>query len=148
LRFKICLATVILAATAAGFAGVNISAPTNGAVTNSPLHVAASANSENSSAQIAAIQIYVDGGLAYNAPGSTVDTHINLGAGNHEIIVQAWDTAGGNYKAPVYVAGSGSGVFLNSPGANATVTAARTFKPRRFHQTRSPPCRFTTMAIW
>jgi hypothetical protein len=143
LRFTIRLAAVILAAKAAGFAGVNINAPSNGAVTNSPLHVAASANSENPSAQIAAIQIYVDGGLAYNAPGSTVDTHLNLGAGNHEVIVQAWDTAGGTYKAPVYVVGSGSGVFLNSPGANATVTGGAHVQASAFS-----PNQITVMQIY
>lgn len=143
MRKAIRLATVVFAASAAGFAGVNINAPGNGTVTNSPLHVAATATSANPAAQITAIQIYADGGLVYNGPGATVDTHINLGAGNHEIVVQAWDSYGGTYKAPVYVTGSGSGVFLSSPGANATVNGSAHVVASAFS-----PNQVTTMQIY
>jgi hypothetical protein len=137
LRKTIRLMMVTLAASATSLAGVNISSPKNGAVTNSPLHVAASAT-PNSSAPIKAIQIYVDGGLVYNAGGSTVDTFLNLGYGNHMVVVQAWDAAGATYKAPVYVVGSGSGVFLSSPGANAVVNGsahvkATAYSPNHVH---------------
>jgi Bacterial Ig domain len=137
------LAAVIFAANAASFAGVNVSAPQNGAVTNSPLHVAATATSDNPAAGIAAIQIYVDGGLAYNGAGATVDTYLNLGAGNHTIVVDAWDTAGGKSSAPVYVVGSGSGVFLSSPGANASVPGSAHVQATAFS-----PNQITTMQVY
>ncbi len=118
------------------FAGVNISAPQNGAVSNSPLHVVANATPNNAAVPITAIQIYLDGGLVYSAPGSSVDTYVNMGYGNHTVVVQAWDAGGGMYQAPVYVTGSGSGVFLSSPGANATVNGsaqvvASAYSPRQ-----------------
>ena len=124
MRISIRLAGLFLALTAFSFAGVNISAPANGAVTNSPLHVAATAYPANAASPIVAMQIYVNGGLVYNAPGSTVDTYINLGAGQFEVVVQAWDSAGASYTQPVYVSGSGAGVFVSSPGANAWVNGA------------------------
>jgi hypothetical protein len=70
-----------------------------------------------------------------------VDTYLNLGVGNHEIVVKAWDTAGASSEAPVYVAGSGSGVFLSSPGANASVNGsahvqASAFSPNQITATQ------------
>lgn len=133
---------VTLAASAVSFAGVNISSPANGAVTNSPLHVAASAT-PGSSKPIIAMQIYVDGKLAYSAGGSTVDTFVNLGYGKHTVVVQAWDAAGATYKGPVYVVGSGSGVFLSSPGSNAIVNGSAHVKATAFS-----PNQVTAMQIY
>ena len=118
------LAAVLLAFTAASFAGVAVSSPTNGAVTNSPLHVAAVATSDNPNAQVAAVQIYVDGGLVYLGAGGSVDTYLNVGQGNHFVTVKEWDSFGGQSQRDINVIGSGSGVFLQSPGANATVNGA------------------------
>ncbi len=143
LRNAIRLAAVLLATKAASLGAVNISYPQNGAVTNSPLHVAASATSDNPSAPIVAMQVYANGGLVYNGPGSTVDAYINVGAGDHDIVVQAWDSAGGSSTAPVHIVGSGSGVFLSSPGANATVNGSARVQASAFS-----PNQITAMQVY
>jgi hypothetical protein len=118
------LATALFALTAASFAGVTVSSPTNGATTNSPLHVVAAATPNNPSAPIAATQIYVDGGLVYQGTSANVDTYLNVGAGNHQVSVQSWDAAGTSSVQSVNVVGTGVGVFLSSPGANATLNGS------------------------
>ena len=142
MRNALRLAAVLFVAKAS-YCAVQINYPQNGAVTNSPLHVAASATPDNPSAPIVAMQIYANGGLVYNGSGSTVDTYINLGAGNHEVVVQAWDAAGGTSVAPVYVTGSGSGVFLSSPGANATLNGSAHVQATAFS-----PSQVTAMQIY
>jgi hypothetical protein len=134
---------MMLGATTASFAGVTISTPHNGQITNSPLHVAASSTSDNPATPIVATQIYVNGGLVYNAPGATVDTYLNMGAGDHRVVVKAWDAAGHNYSAQLNVKGSGSGVFLSSPGANATVNGNA-----HVHASAYSPDHITTMRIY
>jgi hypothetical protein len=124
LQNAIRLATVLLALTAASFAGVTVSSPTNGATTNSPLHVVATATPNNPSAPIAALQIYVDGGLVYQGKGANVDTYLNVGAGNHQVAVQSWDAAGTSSVQSVNVVGTGVGIFLSSPGANTTLNGS------------------------
>ena len=143
MRNAVRLIAILAVTKAASFGAVSISYPQNGATTNSPLHVAASATPDNPSAPIVAMQIYADGGLVYNGPGSTVDTHINMGVGNHEVIVKAWDAAGASSTAPVYVTGSGSGVFLSSPGANATVNGSAHVQATAFS-----PNQITAMQIY
>ncbi len=121
MKNAIRLAAVLLSFTVASFAGVSISLPTNGATTNSPLHVVATATPNNPSAPIVAMQIYIDGGLVYQGTGAAVDTYLNVGAGGHQVSVQAWDIAGASSVQSVSFVGTGTGIFLTSPGANATV---------------------------
>jgi hypothetical protein len=71
------------------------------------------------------MQIYLDGKLVYQGAGSTVDSFLNFGSGTHSVVVKAWDRGGASYMAPaLYVTGSGAGVFLQSPAANATVNGS------------------------
>jgi hypothetical protein len=70
------------------------------------------------------MQIYVDGGLVYQGNGANVDTYLNVGAGNHAVAVQSWDTAGANAVQSVGVVGTGVGIFLSSPGANAVLNGS------------------------
>lgn len=114
------LASLVFVFTTAGFAGVTISAPANGSVTNSPMYVKASATPWGS-APISAMQIYMDGVLIYNRSGSGVDAFFNIGWGKHSVVVKAWDTAGGAWSQTVYVTGSGAGIVLSSPTPDTTV---------------------------
>ena len=72
---------------------VKICAPANGATVTSPAHVQASIT--NSSRQINAVQIYVDGVLSFD-DGFTQfeDAHLDMSRGKHRITVKAWDSAG------------------------------------------------------
>ncbi len=137
------LATVLVALTASSFAGVTVSSPTNGATTNSPLHVVAAATPDNPSAQITAMQIYIDGGLVYQGNGANVDTYLNVGAGNHTVAVQSWDTAGTSAVQSVGVIGTGVGIFLSSPGANAVLNGSA-----HVQATGASPNQITTMQVY
>lgn len=137
------LAAVLFALTAASFAGVTVSSPTNGATTNSPLHVVAVATPDNPSAQITAMQIYVDGGLVYQGNGGNIDTYLNVGAGNHTVAVQSWDSAGTSAVQSVSVIGTGVGVFLSSPGANAVLNGSA-----HVQATGASPNQITAMQVY
>jgi hypothetical protein len=121
LKNIIGFAALLFAATAS-FAGVSISLPKSGAVTNSPMHVVATATPNNLSAPVKTMQVYVDGALSYQATGSAIDTYLSVSQGTHMVAVKAWDTAGANFLSQVSAVASGSGVFVTSPRANATIT--------------------------
>jgi len=70
------------------------------------------------------MQIYIDGGLVYQGNGANIDTYLNVGAGNHNVAVQSWDTAGATVVQSVGVVGTGVGIFLSSPGANAVLNGS------------------------
>lgn len=120
MKNAIRLATFLLALSAASFAGVNVSSPAQGAVTNSPLHVVASATPNNSAVPITVGQIYLDGRLSYQANGASINAYLNVSYGNHQVTVKFWDKAGASYLVTRSVVASGSGVVLNSPAPNST----------------------------
>jgi len=119
LKYTIRLVAALLTLTAASFAGVTVTSPANGAVTNSPVHVVASAT-PNSASPVAAMQVYIDGGLVYQGTGASVDTYLSIGGGNHQVTVQEWDQAGSTATAAANITASGSGITLSSPANNAS----------------------------
>ena len=121
MKNAIRLATFLLALAATSFAGVNVSSPAEGAVTNSPLHVVASASPFNGKA-ITVGQVYIDGKLSFQQNGSSFDTYINVAYGKHEVAVKFWDAGGANSMAVRHTIGSGSGVTISSPSANSVST--------------------------
>jgi PKD domain len=70
--------------------GVDISSPNNSATVNWPTPIVASANSSS----VSAIQVLVDGNVAYATHGDTVNTAIKVFTGKHQIQVQALDSSG------------------------------------------------------
>jgi len=87
------------------FAGVSVSSPTNGATVSSPVRVVASASSGK---PITAMRIYVDGYSAYTTYSNRIDTSVAMSKGWHSVIVQAWDSSGAYFKAPLNVNVSGT----------------------------------------
>ncbi len=79
-------------------AGVTVSAPKDGATAGSPVHVVASASSGN---PITAMRIYVDSVSVYNNSSNKIDTQIAMATGNHNMVVQAWDSTGAVFKTPL-----------------------------------------------
>lgn len=82
--------------------GVNvaISTPAQGSVLESPVHIVA--NTPDSS-PIYAMQIYVDGTLAYRTSGKTIDTSLPVTSGPHHIVAKAWDDGGATWISDVDV---------------------------------------------
>jgi Bacterial Ig domain len=123
LKFAVRAAVVLMALTVSSFAAITMTSPANGSSTISPVHVMAQAN-PNGAAPIAQIQVYLDGQVAYQAKSNTVDTYVNAAAGPHTIVVKAWDSAGGQMTQQAVVNGTGTGIFVGTPGPGATVNGA------------------------
>jgi hypothetical protein len=136
------IATLLTLLSAVSVAGVNVTQPINGAVSNSPVHVVAAATPSGSS-PVKVMQIYRDGALVYQFSGSSLDTYLDLGQGNHVIAVKAWDSAGANTLRQVSAVGSGSGVFLKSPIPNSTISGGT-----RVQATAYSPGNITAMHVY
>jgi Bacterial Ig domain len=112
-----------MALTVSSFAAITMKSPVNGATTISPVHVMAQAT-PNGAASVVQIQAYMDGQLAYQAASNTVDTYLNAAAGTHTVTVKAWDSAGGQSMQQATVNGTGTGIFVATPGPGGTVNGA------------------------
>jgi hypothetical protein len=115
MRNALRLPLVLLTLASLAFAGVTVSSPVNGSTVTSPTHIVASASSSN---PITAMRIYVDGNSVFSTSSSRIDTYISMSGGSHLVVVQAWDSTGAVFKAPLNlnVAGtSANGVIVTSP---------------------------------
>ena len=104
MKTKLLLVTalILLFATATAFAApcplstvspsVTICTPTNGATVTSPVNIVA--GTTDTTATITAMAIYVDNNLATKQNVNQINASINMSAGNHYVVVQAWDSAG------------------------------------------------------
>jgi hypothetical protein len=77
---------------------VNLCAPASGGTYSSPVRVFATANSETS-APITGMHIYVDGVDKGRWNGPTIDTMVSMTAGNHLVVVKAWNSNGLSFSA-------------------------------------------------
>jgi hypothetical protein len=93
---RLLILTLTLAATS--FAGVTISSPGTGSTSGSPVHFVASAASTH---PITAMRIYVDNVSVYLVSASKLDTSVAMASGSHSVVVQAWDSTGAVFKAPL-----------------------------------------------
>ena len=62
----------------------------------SPVSVTAAAKS--SLGPITGMRIYVDNVSVYATSAGTINTSVAMGAGSHNMVVQAWDSTGAVYK--------------------------------------------------
>ena len=108
--------TLALAATS--FAGVTVSSPAAGSTAGSPVHFVASATSTH---PITAIRIYVDNVSVYLISASTLDTSVALASGTHYVVVQAWDSTGAVFQAPLNL--TVNGAAAPPPPASTTLPA-------------------------
>ncbi len=80
---------------------VTVCTPTPNALVQSQVHVVAGTTD---TLPVTTIQVYVDNKLTFSVKASTLDTFMNLAAGNHLVTVQGWDTSGRSFKTNVPVA--------------------------------------------
>jgi hypothetical protein len=89
------------ATPSSGATEVVISSPAEGAMVGSPAQVAAGVVG---STPISSMQLYVDGAVSLQVASSQINTAVQLPAGDHTMVAQAWDQNGNAYKsAPVHV---------------------------------------------
>ncbi|MGZ4827933.1 MAG: PKD domain-containing protein, partial [Terriglobales bacterium] len=79
---------------------ITISSPINGSTVSSPVQVTAKAVS---GLPISAIIVYLDGNEVYRTYSATVNTSISMAAGQHQIVTNAWDSAGTLMQAKVSI---------------------------------------------
>ncbi len=122
----VCLASV---AVPAAFAGVSVSAPTNGATVQSPVHYTASATSSTCGKGVASMGIYTaNSELAYTTQGSSLNTNLNLSPGTYNTVVEEWDNCGGATTTPITITVSSEvGVQVTSPANDSKVSDPVTF---------------------
>lgn len=106
-------------------AGVNVSAPANGATVQSPVHYSASAGSTSCSKGVASMGIYTAPGvLAYTVNGSSISTDLKLSPGTYNTTVEQWDYCGGAATTSVKITVTdNTGVFVTAPANNSTVSS-------------------------
>jgi len=75
---------------------VVITSPTEGATVASPAQIVASVTG---SAAISSVQLYVDDGVAFQDSTPQINTALQLPAGAHTLVAQAWDKNGTPYKS-------------------------------------------------
>jgi len=71
--------------------GVTIASPGNSATVNWPTSVVASANSASA---VSAMQVLIDGNVAYATHGDTMNTVLKVFTGTHQVSVQSLDASG------------------------------------------------------
>ncbi len=79
---------------------VTICAPVNGATVASPVRFTAGTTSSN---PVTGMKIYVDNLLQYSVTASSLDTSLSLAAGNHFVVVKAWNSAGVSFKSSINI---------------------------------------------
>lgn len=77
--------------TASTSGGVNIASPSGGSTVNWPTPIVATAGSGGN---VSAMQVLIDGKIAYAARGDTLNTSVKVFTGNHQVQVQALDSSG------------------------------------------------------
>lgn len=104
--------------------GVTISSPGNNTSANWPTSLVASANSQTA---VSAMQVLIDGSVAYAAHGDTINTTLKVFTGTHQITVQSLD-ASDNATASASLTVDGEPGDI-SPTAHITVTAMPNISP-------------------
>jgi hypothetical protein len=102
------------------FNTVNISTPFPNAAVASPVHIQATTSN---SSPVTTMQIYVDNVLKYHVAGNSVNTTLPISAGQHFVVVQSWDTAGGIHKRGLDVNVQSAAVVVTNPAPKSVVAS-------------------------
>ncbi|MGH9565120.1 MAG: alkaline phosphatase family protein, partial [Candidatus Angelobacter sp.] len=106
--------------------GVTVCSPVAGSSVGSPVRFTAAAKSVH---PITAIRIYIDNVSAYFTRASTLDAGLPVSPGSHNVVVQAWDSAGTVWKTPLTIsvrASSGTPCSASSIGVTVCTPTAGT----------------------
>ena len=110
----IFVTTLLLSALAAAQCTLNtaspsvtICTPTNGSTVTSPVQVVA--GTTDNAHPVTAMTLYVDNKSVYSVSAKQLSTSVTLGAGQHNITVNAWDSSGAVFKSTSIITVSGTG---------------------------------------
>jgi hypothetical protein len=102
------------------FNTVNIATPFANAAVASPVRIQATTSNRS---PVYAMQLYVDNVLKYQVAGNSIDTALPLLAGQHFVVAQSWDAAGGIHKRGMNVNVQAQAVVVTNPAPQAVVGA-------------------------
>lgn len=108
----------------AAASGITVFSPGSGATVNWPTPIVASANL---GAPVSAMQVLIDGQVAYAAYGDTVNTAVKVFTGTHQISVQSLDTSGNPTSTASLIVDAEPGE--TPPVANIVITAMPNISP-------------------
>lgn len=101
---------VVCSLTSAVFASVKVTAPSNDATVQSPVHYSATAGSTSCSKGVASMGIYTAPGvLAYVENGTSLSADLTLAPGTYHTTVEQWDYCGGASTTAITITVDGSG---------------------------------------
>lgn len=112
----LCASFLFGAVSLASAVTVKVSSPTNNYSGSSPVHVAASASSDQ---KITGWVVYIDSQAAYASSSSSIDTQLTVAQGSHQFVVRAWDANGkwGDVWETITVNGGNNGLPTAPPWA-------------------------------
>jgi phospholipase C len=85
---------------------VTVCTPANNATVSSPVHVNAGSTD---STRVTAMQIYLDGTIAYKNTLNFIDTDLTIASGVHKLTIKGWDASGRNFSQAVFISVGSSG---------------------------------------
>jgi hypothetical protein len=91
-----------LAISVSSFASLTVTQPVNGTTVSNPIRVVAS------DPEAVSFRVYVDSVSQYSTSGASMDTSLNVSAGQRNIVVQSWDRYGNVEKYAVTVTAQNS----------------------------------------
>lgn len=92
---KMFVALFFATLASSAFAGITITAPTNGSTVSNSVQFVASGSSPNCSKGIGGMGIFTAPyKLAYKVSGGKINTNLNLSNGSYNVVVQQWDNCG------------------------------------------------------
>jgi hypothetical protein len=97
LNYALRIVAFVCTLTTFSLAGVTVYSPTSGSQDSSPVYFVASASGTYT---IVAMKVYSDSSVVYSVDASSIDAEVDLGDGQHWIVVQAWDDHQNVYIAP------------------------------------------------
>jgi hypothetical protein len=104
-------AILLIALSAASFAGVSVTAPMNGATVTSPVNVVASGRARPG---ITGMSIYVDSKAVYSIAAMSLNTSIAMSTGQHTVVVNATNSTGKVYSDSMTLTVAAAGTALPS----------------------------------
>ncbi len=104
--------------------GITFASPASGSTVNWPTPIIASANS---GAPVSAMQVLIDGQVAYAAHGDTINTAVKVFTGSHQISVQSLDASGNPTSTASLTVDAEPGEI--GPVANIVITVMPSISP-------------------
>src|SRR5579885_1198938 len=118
------IAAIFLFISAAAFAKVTVTSPSNNSTVGTSVNFVATATTSTCSKGVGSMGIYpAPYQLAYVANGASLNTNLNFNLGTYNVVVEEWDNCGGATTSTVTITvkSGTTGVFVTSPANNSSV---------------------------